>query len=162
MILLTKIKISMLVLGVHRKDRTSTKDKANIRNPKVNRGCPPLTSNRTSADCVQISLGPPMQYIPLRVLYWGFNAMFFRGCVSERVVSSYSVSYSQSLVSGSMYSLCQVPPHKRGRINFWLPPFRLNRRSSWTGAGLCHHYWVGYRVGWNLFPSILHRIWCMP
>ena len=22
--------------------------------------------------------------------------------------------------------------------------------------------WVGYRVGWNLFPSILHRIWCMP
>ena len=53
-----------------------------------------------------------------------FTGIFFRGCVSERVVSSYSVSYSQSLVSGSMDSPCQVPPHRRGRINFWLPPFR--------------------------------------
>ena len=59
-ILLTK-KISMLVLGLHSKDRKSTRDKANISNPKVNRGCPPLTANRTSADCVQISLGPTIQ-----------------------------------------------------------------------------------------------------
>ena len=76
MILLTKIKISMLVLGLHSKDRTSTKDKANIRNPKVNRGWPPLTANCTSADCMQISLGPPIQYISLRVYRTRvFNAM---------------------------------------------------------------------------------------
>ena len=42
--------------------RQSTRDKANISNPKVNRGCVPLTSNRTSADCVQISLGPSIPY----------------------------------------------------------------------------------------------------
>ena len=63
----------MLVLGLHIKDR---KDKANISNPKVNRGCPPLTANCTSADCVQISLGSSLQYIPLRVYRTGgFNAM---------------------------------------------------------------------------------------
>ena len=76
MILLTRIKISMLVLGLHSKDRMSTRDKANISNPKGNRGCPPLEANRTSADCVQISLGPSIQYIPLRVYHTGgFNAM---------------------------------------------------------------------------------------
>ena len=70
-------KISMLVLGLHSIDGMSTKDIANIRNPKVNRGCPPLTSNRTSADCVQISLGPPIQYIPLGVYCTvGFSAMY--------------------------------------------------------------------------------------
>ena len=73
-------KISMLVLGLHSKDRKFTRDKANISNPKVNRGCPPLAANHTSADCVQISLGPSMQYIPLRVYHTGgFNAMSKRG-----------------------------------------------------------------------------------
>ena len=48
-------------------------------NPKVNRGCAPLTANRTSADCVQISLGPSIPYIPLGVHHTGrFNAMKFR------------------------------------------------------------------------------------
>ena len=44
----------MLILGLQSKDRTSTRDKANISNPKVNRGRPQLTANRISADCVQI------------------------------------------------------------------------------------------------------------
>ena len=35
------------VLGPHGKDRKYSRDKANIYNPKVNRGCPPLTANRT-------------------------------------------------------------------------------------------------------------------
>ena len=66
----------MLELGLHSKDRMSTKDKANMPNPKVNRGCPPLTANHISADCVQISLGPPIQNIPLGVYRTGgFNAM---------------------------------------------------------------------------------------
>ena len=66
----------MSVLGLNSKDRKSTRDKANISNPKVNRGCAPLTANRTSADCVQISLGPSLTYIPLGVYHTGgFNAM---------------------------------------------------------------------------------------
>ena len=65
----------MLALGLHSKDRESTKDKANTNNPKVNRGCPPLTANRTSADCVQISLRPSIQRIPPWVYRTGgFNA----------------------------------------------------------------------------------------
>ena len=74
----SKIKqILMLVLGLHSKDRKSTRNKANISNPKVNRGCLPLIANRISADCVQISLRPSIQYIPLRVYHTGgFNAMF--------------------------------------------------------------------------------------
>ena len=69
-------KISVLVLGLHSKDKKSTKDKANISNPKVKRGFPPLKANHISADCVQISLGPSIQYIPLRVYHTGgFNAM---------------------------------------------------------------------------------------
>ena len=72
-------KISMLVLGVQNNYRKSTDDKANISNPKVNRGCPPLTGNRTSADCVHISLGPSIQYILLRVYRTGgFNAKYTR------------------------------------------------------------------------------------
>ena len=77
MILLTKMKnIVLLVLGLNSKDRKSTRDKANISYPKVNRGCTPLTANRTSADCVQISLGRSIPYIPLGVYRTGrFNAM---------------------------------------------------------------------------------------
>ena len=66
----------MLVLGLHSKERKYTRDKANISDPKVNRDCPPLTANRTSAYCVQISLGPSIQYIPLRVYHTEeFNVM---------------------------------------------------------------------------------------
>ena len=66
----------MLVLGTHNKDRNSTRDKANKGNPKVNRGCPPLTANRTSADCVENSLEPSVHYIPLGVYHTeSFNSM---------------------------------------------------------------------------------------
>ena len=76
MILLTKLKILMSVLGLNSKDRKSTRDKANISNPKVNRGCVPLTTNCISADCLQISLGPSIPYIPLGVYHTGgFNPM---------------------------------------------------------------------------------------
>ena len=61
----------MLVLGPHSKDLKSTRDKADIGNPKVNRGCPPLTANHTSADCLENSLGPSVQYIPLGVYHTG-------------------------------------------------------------------------------------------
>ena len=56
-------------MGFNSEDRKSTRDKANISNPKVNRGCAPLTANRISADCVQISLGPSIPYIPLGVYH---------------------------------------------------------------------------------------------
>ena len=55
----------------NKKDMKSTGDKANISNPKVNRGCAPPTANRTSADCVQISLRPSIPYIPLGVYHTG-------------------------------------------------------------------------------------------
>ena len=83
-----KYEILMSVLGLNSKDRKSTRDKANISNPKVNRGCAPLTANCTSADCVQISLGPSIPYIPLGVYHTGgFNTMprFIKigdGCVA--------------------------------------------------------------------------------
>ena len=64
------------VLGLNSKDMKSIGDKANISNPKVNRGCAPLTVNRITADCVQISLGPSIPYIPQGVYHTGeFNAM---------------------------------------------------------------------------------------
>ena len=66
----------MLLLGSHSKGRKSTRDKANLGNPEVSRGCPPLTANRTSAECGENPLGPSVQYIPLGVyLIGGFNAM---------------------------------------------------------------------------------------
>ena len=66
----------MLVLGIDSKDRKSAKDKANIGNPKVNRGCPSLTANRTSAGCDEDSLGPSIPYIPMGGYHTGgFNAM---------------------------------------------------------------------------------------
>ena len=69
-------KILMSVLGLNSKDRRSTRYKANISNPKVNRCCAPLTANRTLADCVQISLVPSIPYIPLGVFHTaGFNAI---------------------------------------------------------------------------------------
>ena len=69
-------KILKSVLGLNSKDRKFTGDKANISNPKANRGCAPLTANCISADGVQISLGPSIPYIPLGVYHnGGFNAM---------------------------------------------------------------------------------------
>ena len=66
----------MLVLGTHNKDRKCTKDKANVGDPKVNRGCLQLTANRTSADCVENSLETPVQNIPLGGYHTeSFNAM---------------------------------------------------------------------------------------
>ena len=46
-----------------------SRDKANMGNPKINRGCPLLTGNRTSADCVWITSGPSVQHIPLWVYH---------------------------------------------------------------------------------------------
>ena len=68
--------ILMSVLGLNSKDSKSTRDKANISNPKVNRGCVPLIANCISADCVQISFGPSIPCILLGVCdTGGFNAM---------------------------------------------------------------------------------------
>ena len=66
----------MLVLGPRGNDRKYTTDKANISNPKVNRGSPLLTTNRTSADREENTPAPLVQYIPLGVYHTGgFNVM---------------------------------------------------------------------------------------
>ena len=46
----------MLALGSHSKEKKSTRDKANIGNPEVNKGCPQLTANRTSANLWKVHL----------------------------------------------------------------------------------------------------------
>ena len=92
-----KWKILMSVLGLNSKDGKSTRDKANISDPKVNRGCAPLTASRISADCVQISLGPSIPYIPLGVYHTGgFNAMFNTFCTMC-----------------NLYSLCRKMPNMK-------------------------------------------------
>ena len=76
-ILLTKLKNLDVGTGAQQQRQEVYWDKANISNPKVNRGCAPLTANHTiTADCVQISLGPSIPYIPLGVYHTGgFSAM---------------------------------------------------------------------------------------
>ena len=74
----------MLVLGLNSKDRKSTGDKENISNPKINRDCAPLTANRFSADCVQISPGLSIPYIPLGPTILGDSTLWSGygcGCV---------------------------------------------------------------------------------
>ena len=66
-------KISMLVLGLHSKDRKSARNKANISNPKVNRGCPPLTAIRTSADCWNFTWTLNTIYSTEGLPYWGIQ-----------------------------------------------------------------------------------------
>ena len=70
----------MLVLWSHGNDRKSTRDKAKIGDPKVNRGCTPLTANRTSTDFVENSLATnrsSVQYSPLEVHHTGgLNAIY--------------------------------------------------------------------------------------
>ena len=67
---------SMLALWAHGQDRTYYSDKSNLGNPEVNKGCcPPLTANRTSADCMENSPGPPIQYIPLGVYHIGGSTL---------------------------------------------------------------------------------------
>ena len=107
----------MLVLGLHSKDRMSTKDKVNICNPKVNRGSTPLTANRISADCVQISLGPPIQYIPLRVYRTGgFNAMQFLIFVTR----VYCIS--THFIKGRNRDTWDFPSHDPGTTLIWTSP----------------------------------------
>ena len=70
----------MPVLRAHGKDGKYYRDKANEGNPKVNKGCPPLTTNHTSAGCMENSPGPSMQYIPLVFFQTGgFNDMISNG-----------------------------------------------------------------------------------
>ena len=53
----------MLIPGPHGKDRKYSGDRAITDNPNTNRGSPPLTAYRTSADCMAITPGPSIQHI---------------------------------------------------------------------------------------------------
>ena len=67
----------MFVLWPRGKDRKYPRDKPNIGNPEVNKGCPSLTANPTLADYMEITFGPSIQHIPLGVYCTGgFNAMW--------------------------------------------------------------------------------------
>ena len=56
-------------------------------NPKVNIGCHPLTANRISVNCEEISLEPSVQHIPLGLPYWGFNAINDYCCLNTIILS---------------------------------------------------------------------------
>ena len=81
----------------------STRDKTNIVNPKVNRGCPPLTANPTS-DKWENSLGPSIQNNPLYVYHTG--DFFAMGCCSGSADQCYPLEKSFNRVSVSSNSSC--------------------------------------------------------
>ena len=57
-------------------DRKSSRGRANIVNPKTNKGCPPFTVNHTSAQYVENSRGPSPGYIQMGHPHTGIcNAM---------------------------------------------------------------------------------------
>ena len=105
-------KILKYVLGLNSKDRKSTRDKANISNLKVNRGCAPLTANSASANCVQISLGPSIPYIPLGVYHTGrFNTMVRVHEIKLAILKLYRLQNTKAYftVNTSMlFSLCMM------------------------------------------------------
>ena len=139
----------MLVLGVHSKDRTSTKDKANIRNPKVNKGCPPLTGNLTSGDGVQISLGPQIQYIPLKVYgTGGFNAIhcwrYRADRASDKDVKTYKDSGRRHRRIATVYSWQTGKPYCNieslyNMVNIFktIPPKYFFFTHSWEWGMVC-------------------------
>ena len=107
MIHLTKLKQMILVLGLHRKERNSTRDKSNIGNPKINKGCAPLTANRTWADCEESFFGPSIKYIPLRVYHiGGFHAMYLSDyIIGNRNITRFSIYKRSNPVKFDMLTL---------------------------------------------------------
>ena len=93
------IKKTGLVLDPREKDKKYPRDKANIDNPKVNRGCPSLTAIRTLAECMEITLGPSIQHILLGVYGTrSLNAMdtrdqFFKIKLAECIELYYNKYY---------------------------------------------------------------------
>ena len=84
----------MLALEAHGKDRNYDSNTANIGNPKVNEGCPPLRTNYTSADSMENSPGPSIQYIPLGLYHTGgFNAWTRPMCYTMPVVMPHQPNY---------------------------------------------------------------------
>ena len=119
-------KISMLVMGPHSKEGKSTKDKANISYPKVNRGCPPLTANRISADCVQISLGP--QY---NIFHWGSTVLGFSWidncqeyCTgSHNSEISFNLEKCRSINQTPIFLLCPIKFLQEYCLRIYYPAF---------------------------------------
>ena len=122
----------MLVLGLNSNDRKLTRDKANISKPKLNGGCAPLTANRISTECVQISLGPSIPYIPLGVYHTrGFNAMQPLNFENRWIIPSHT------LPSTSMLGIKLIHVSNRGPGSI-IEIRRVVR--YWSAAFYCTHY----------------------
>ena len=64
----------MLLLRLHSKDRESTRDKAYISNPKINRGCPPPHSQpHLSRLCANFTWTLNTIYSTEGLPYWGIQ-----------------------------------------------------------------------------------------
>ena len=81
-------KKSTLVLGPTTKiGIRDSKDKANIGNLKVNRGCHSLIANRTSADCVENTPGPSVHHIPMGSTILGVSMLCHHDSVCLSLIS---------------------------------------------------------------------------
>ena len=109
----------MLALEAHGKDRNYDSNTANIGNPKVNKGCPPLRTNYTSADSMENSPGPSIQYIPLGLYHTGgFNTMYEANVLHDACGNASSTELSlieiaaTSLVDGAFRRYVTSIPKK--------------------------------------------------
>ena len=114
-------------------------DKTNIGNLKVNRGCPPLTASRTSADCFENSLGPSMQYIPLGVYHTGgFNAMDASQCRCTRLLSQSYVAMHTMFGNESNMAVVAGRKSPLSHDPFSTLTFRVSLfRGWWIKAHIC-------------------------
>ena len=87
--------------GKDNKDRKSTGDKANISNPKLNRGCPPLTANHTSADCANFT--------------WTLNTIYSTGGLPYWGIQHYEPKWPSLIITRTFH---QPPPMMRDACEF--------------------------------------------
>ena len=113
-------KKSMLVLGPHGKDRKYSKDKANTDTPKLSRGLPPPTANRTLADCGENTHGTSVQHTPLAVYHpGGVNAL-----LSLMIITKYNIRKDTDGLHNIISSdytreiLYDFPKYKRSKLHF--------------------------------------------
>ena len=139
MIFWQKYKISMLLLGLNSKDKTSTRDKANVSNPKVSRGRPSLTANRTARRLrANFTWTLNTTYSTEDLLYWGFQLHAKMICsiyyipyvpVQETLVSKWYIIHYQNC-HANIDSDCGVPFLQRQVISWTIAGSLLIRASG--------------------------------
>ena len=117
---------SMLVLGPHGKDRKFSRGKANIVNPKVNSGCPPLTVNRIPTDCVKKYTWTNSTTCSTGGLpYWGFAHLWnWNDCRTGCNYINDKLCFSRH--ARVLWMIRQEPIRSLGRFQEWLLEYFLS------------------------------------